>query len=88
MNPKMGFFETVRSAPKSPLIMPIYASGICFFAFYTKFVFNQFMEEESPCPSCALTRFTAVMVLTGTLFPAATAPALAHYVVSYLFRTY
>ncbi|KAE9553967.1 hypothetical protein FO519_002831 [Halicephalobus sp. NKZ332] len=79
-NPKAGYLESIKKCPKSPLILPIYACGLLSFAFYNKFVFSPFMNEEAPCPSCALSRFAAIMVGSGALFPAVITPALAHYV--------
>ena len=74
--------ESIKKCPKAPLVMPIYACGLLSFAFYNKFVFGSFINEEAPCPSCALSRFAAIMVGSGALFPAVITPPLAHYIVS------
>uniref|UniRef100_A0A7E4WBN1 Transmembrane protein n=1 Tax=Panagrellus redivivus TaxID=6233 RepID=A0A7E4WBN1_PANRE len=79
-NPKMSYFEAVRKCPKTPLVFAVYTSGITFFAFYSVLIMKPFMAEDDPCPSCALSRFCAVMVASGCIFPAATTPALAHYI--------
>uniref|UniRef100_A0A158P7N7 7TM_GPCR_Srx domain-containing protein n=1 Tax=Angiostrongylus cantonensis TaxID=6313 RepID=A0A158P7N7_ANGCA len=80
-NPKMGFFESIRTCPKSPFVFGVYSSAVLFYGLrqilITPYVFN----ENRPCSSCMLSRSILISLASGIALPFFTTPYLCHYIV-------
>ncbi|GMR29839.1 hypothetical protein PMAYCL1PPCAC_00034 [Pristionchus mayeri] len=79
-NARLSYLESIKQAPKSPLVMGIYTSGVTFFllqqVYFTPVVFG----EDDPCASCTLSTAAAISMATGIAVPMLATPYLAYYV--------
>lgn len=82
MNPRAGFFEVLRSSPKTPTVMAVYTAGISSFMLNHFFVISSLINNENlPCQSCYLAKSVGFNMATGVIIPILSLPHLVYYMV-------
>uniref|UniRef100_A0A0N4ZP87 Uncharacterized protein n=1 Tax=Parastrongyloides trichosuri TaxID=131310 RepID=A0A0N4ZP87_PARTI len=77
---KVGYFESIRRAPKSPYVMSIYVSGITNYFLNQTYIYKPLLQEGEINNTTIISRCILNGIISGVLMPMVTVPLLAHYV--------